>query len=48
MKSSYFIYKSQRYKDVEGAPMDPPLSLLLANLYLEQLERRITYASEKL
>ena len=40
LKNTYFVYKDQRYKQIEGAPMGSPLSPVLANLFMEDLEAR--------
>jgi Reverse transcriptase (RNA-dependent DNA polymerase) len=40
MKSTYFIYNKQFYKQVEGAPMGSPLSPVVANLFMADFETK--------
>lgn len=40
LKNTYFIHNEQRYKQVEGAPMGSPLSPVIANLFMENLEEK--------
>ncbi|XP_072395107.1 uncharacterized protein [Diabrotica undecimpunctata] len=48
LNNTYFIYKDQRYKQVEGAPMGSPLSPVIANLFMQEIEiRAITTAEYK-
>lgn len=41
MGTTYFLYDDRYYKQVQGAPMGSPLSPVLANLYMTDLEIRI-------
>ncbi|XP_023028767.2 uncharacterized protein [Leptinotarsa decemlineata] len=38
IKNTYFIYNDQRYRQIEGAPMGSPLSPVVANLFMEEIE----------
>ncbi|KAF2887701.1 hypothetical protein ILUMI_18473 [Ignelater luminosus] len=38
LKNTYFIYKDERYKQIEGALMGSPLSPVIADLFMEDLE----------
>ena len=38
MKSTYFSYNSEIYKQRQGADMGSPVSAVVANLYMEFLE----------
>ncbi|XP_072401710.1 uncharacterized protein [Diabrotica undecimpunctata] len=40
LNNTYFIYKKQRYKQGEGPPMSSPLSPLIANLFMQEIEQR--------
>lgn len=40
LSNTYFIYKGQRYKQIQGAPMGSPLSPIIANLFMEDFEIR--------
>ncbi|KAK5649593.1 hypothetical protein RI129_000622 [Pyrocoelia pectoralis] len=40
MHSTYFTYKNQFYKQVQGGPMDSPLSPAIANVYIENFEHK--------
>ena len=40
LKNTYFSSQGQFYEQVEGAAMDSPVSLIVANLYMEYLEQK--------
>ena len=40
LKNTYFSFKYQFYEQVEGAAMGPPVSPIVANLYMEYLEQK--------
>ncbi|XP_072398131.1 uncharacterized protein [Diabrotica undecimpunctata] len=46
LNNTYFIYKDQRYKQVEGAPMGSPLSPVIANLFMQEIEIRAITTAE--
>jgi hypothetical protein len=40
MNSTYFMYDSKFYKQVQGAPMGSPLSPVIANLFMDDFETK--------
>ncbi|XP_072384331.1 uncharacterized protein [Diabrotica undecimpunctata] len=46
LNNTYFIYGDQRYKQVEGAPMGSPLSPVIANLFMQDIEKRAIRTAE--
>ena len=40
LRSTYFTFQDKYYEQVEGAAMGSPISPLVANLYMEELEIR--------
>lgn len=40
LKNTYFSYNDKRYRQIEGAPMGSPLSPVIANLFMEDIEVR--------
>ena len=40
LKNTYFSFQDQFYEQVEGAAMGPPVSPIVANLYMEYLEQK--------
>ena len=40
LKNTYFSFQDQFYEQVEGAAMGSPVSLIVANLYMEFLEQK--------
>ena len=40
LKNTYFSFQDQFYEQVEGAAMGSPVSLIVANLYMEYLEQK--------
>ena len=40
LRSTYFTYQGKYYEQVEGAAMGSPISLIVANLYMENFEVR--------
>jgi hypothetical protein len=46
LTSTYFSYKNEFYKQKEGAPMGSPLSPVIANLFMDDLENRAINSSE--
>ncbi|XP_072392054.1 uncharacterized protein [Diabrotica undecimpunctata] len=46
LNNTYFIYGDQRYKQVEGAPMGSPLSPVIANLFMQDIEERAIRTAE--
>ena len=41
METTYFIFDEQFYKQVKGAPMGSPLSPVIANIYMEDFEKKV-------
>ena len=40
LRSTYFVFQGQHFEQVEGAAMGSPLSLIVANIYMEHFEAR--------
>ena len=40
LKSTYFTFQGKHYEQLEGAAMGSPISLIFANLYMENLEAK--------
>ena len=40
LKSTYFSFQGEIYEQVDGVAMGSPLSLIVANLYIEYLEKK--------
>ena len=40
LRSTYVVFQGQYYKQVEGAAMGSPLSLIVANIYMENFETK--------
>ena len=40
LKNTYFSFQGQFFEQVEGAAMGPPVSPIVANLYMENLEQK--------
>ena len=40
LRSTYFVFQGQYYEQTEGAAMGSPLSLIIANIYMEHFETR--------
>ena len=38
LRSTYFVFQGQYYKQVEGAAMGSPLSSIIANIFREKFE----------
>ena len=41
LKNTYFSFQGQFFEQVEGAAMGSPVSLIIANLYMEYLEQKV-------
>ena len=48
LRSTYFTFQNQYYEQVEGAAMGPPISPIVANLYMESFETRAISTSPHL
>ena len=40
LRSTYFVFQGQHYEQVQGAAMGPPLSPIVANIYMEHFETK--------
>ena len=40
LRSTYFVFQGEYYKQLEGAAMGSPLSPIIANIYMEEFETR--------
>ena len=45
LKSTYFSFQGEIYEQVDGVAMGSSLSPIVANLYLEYLEKKAIYSS---
>ena len=47
LKNTYFLFQGKYYKQVHGAAMGSPISLLIANLFMEEFEVKALTFSQK-
>ena len=47
LRSTYFTFKGRFYEQQEGAAMGSPISLIVANLYMEDLETKAIQSAKK-
>ena len=46
LRSTYFTFKGRFYEQQEGAAMGSPISPIVANLYMEDLETKVTQSAQ--
>ncbi|GJQ66709.1 hypothetical protein Trydic_g4657 [Trypoxylus dichotomus] len=46
LKDTYFTYNGQRYRQTKGAPMESPLSPIIANIFMKELKLWLKYVDD--